>query len=540
MNIKMNKYQEVFKLTIHKPRNFKNDLLSGITVALALVPEAVAFSFVAHVDPSVGLYAAVMMGLITAIIGGRPGMISGATGSVAIIFAALVVQQLQLGCSPQQALGFLFSAVILMGLFQLIFGLLRLGKYIRLVPHPVMLGFVNGLAIIIFMSQFELFYVGGSEHGHLISGLQLVVMCTLIIMTMIISHFLPKLTTAIPSTLVAIIVVTIISFFMNKYGIVDVGTIMGFVHDMDPSKYTLAVSLPSFKLPEIPFTFGTLLTILPYSAAAAAVGLIESLMTLRLVDELTETRGRGNKESIAQGVANFVNGFFGGMGGCAMIGQSMINIRAGGRGRTSGITAALFLLALIVIAAPLIEMIPLAALIGVMFMVVIGTFEWSSFRVLSRIPKTDALIIVVVSAITVVTGNLAIAVITGIILAALTFAWKKGQVMQAETSIDENNAKIYKLHGSLFFGSVTSFKELFDFNNDPVHVVIDFVNARIYDYSGLEALNNIAEKYGQAGKKLYLENLSKESRDLLRKAKNIVNITVIEDLNWHLADDRLE
>jgi len=534
------KHNTVFKLMIHKPRNLKNDFLSGLTVALALIPEAIAFSFVCHVDPSVGLYAAFMMGLITAVIGGRPGMISGATGSVAIIFAGLMIQQQQMGNSPEQAMGFLFAAVILMGCFQIIFGVFKLGKFIRLVPHPVMLGFVNGLAIIILMSQFELLYTGGgSAQGHLITGLHLIVMCLLIALTMIISHFLPKITTAVPATLVAIIVISVISVFLTKYDIVKVKTILDFVREMDPSKQTLAASLPLFKLPDIPYNLKTLLFILPFSAAAAAVGLVESLMTLRLVDELTETRGRGNKESVGQGVANFVNGFFGGMGGCAMIGQSMINIRAGGRGRTSGITAALFLLAFFLIAAPLIEIIPLAALIGVMFMVVIATFEWSSFRILSKIPKTDALVIVVVSAITVITGNLAIAVIVGIILSALTFAWKKGKVMYSNTSIDEKGTKTYKLTGSLFFGSATTFKDLFEFNDDPKYVTIDFKNARIYDHSGIEALNNVAEKYNQLDIKLHLINLSKESKQLLKKAKNIVEITIIEDLDWHLANDKL-
>ncbi|MCP4181311.1 MAG: SulP family inorganic anion transporter [bacterium] len=533
------KYNKVFKLKIQKPRNFKNDFLSGLTVALALVPEAIAFSFVTHVDPSVGLYAAFIMGLVTAIIGGRPGMISGATGSIAIIFAGLVVQQQQLGNTSEQTLGYLFAAVILMGLFQIIFGLLKLGKFIRLVPHSVMLGFVNGLAIIIFMSQFELFYTGGREYGHLISGLQLVIMCTLIAATMAISYFLPKLTTAVPATLAAIITISIISFLLNKFGVVEVKTILDYVREMEPSKLTLAAALPSFSLPDIPYSFKTLLTILPYSVAAAAVGLIESLMTLCLVDELTETRGRGNRESIGQGIANFVNGFFGGMGGCAMIGQSMINIRAGGRGRTSGITAALCLLVFIVLAAPLIEMIPVAALIGVMFMVVIGTFEWSSFRVLSNIPKTDALVIIVVSVTTVVTGNLAIAVISGIILSALSFAWKQGIIIHSTTSLDERRAKVYELSGSLFFGSTTSFKKLFNFTGDPEQVIIDFKHTRIYDHSGLAALQYVTDKYNQVGKKIYLKNLSIESKNLLEKAKNIVEITTIEDMDWHLADDRL-
>jgi sulfate permease, SulP family len=534
---KANSYR--FQLNIERPRNVKNDILSGLTVALALVPEAVAFSFVAKVDPVVGLYAAFMMGLITAIFGGRPGMISGATGAVAVIFAPLMIGLYGEGVSTETATGYLFAAVIMMGIFQMLFGVCRLGKFIRMVPHPVMLGFVNGLAIIIFKSQFEMFYVGHGEHAHLLELVPLLMMCAMIALTMAISLFLPKLTKAVPATLVAIVTVTVISLLLKKFGIHEARNVLDFVQGMDPSKETIAAGLPTFAYPPVAFTWANIKLILPYSALAAAVGLIESLMTLTLVDELTETRGRGNRECIGQGLANVVNGFFGGMGGCAMIGQSMINIRGGGRGRASGIAAALFLLAILLIAAPLVEVVPLAALVGVMFMVVLGTFEWASFRVLGSVPKMDAFIIILVSVVTVM-HDLAIAVLVGIIVSAMAFAWEHGKKIHAKISTAENGAKIYHLESALFFGSAQSFKDLFDPTNDPHDVVIDFQEARVYDHSGIEAINNITERYADQGKLLHLLNLSPECKDLLVKADNIVELSVIEDLNWqHVADDRL-
>jgi SulP family sulfate permease len=424
----------LFSLRISKPRNLKNDFLSGLTVSLALVPEAIAFAFILGIDPIIGLYAAFMMGLVTSLIGGRPGMISGATGAVAVILAPLVREQLALG-GMESALGYLFAAVVMMGMIQVLFGLLKLGKFIRLVPHPVMLGFVNGLAIVIFRSQFEMF-----ELSHSIPSQQKIyiwaVMGILILLTMSISFVMPKITKAVPATLTAMVVVSLVSLILNHLEIVQVNTVLDFVQSKDPTKMTLAASLPHFALPNIPFSIEAFKTILPYSILAASVGLIESLMTLTLVDEITETRGFGNQECVGQGIANIVNGFFGGMGGCAMIGQSMINIRAGGRGRTSGITASLSLLCFILFGAPLIEQIPLAALVGVMFMVVLSTFEWSSFRVMKSIPKSDALIIVIVSVVTVLT-NLAIAVAIGIIFSALVFAWEKGKKMAATPYTDK-------------------------------------------------------------------------------------------------------
>jgi len=530
------KYHHMFDLTIKKPRNIKNDILSGLTVALALIPEAIAFSFVAHVDPTVGLYAAFIMGLITAIFGGRPGMISGATGAVAVIFAPLVIEQAKIG-GLDAATGYLFMAVILMGIIQMLFGVLKLGKFVRLIPHPVMLGFVNGLAIIIFKAQFAQFYIGTGDASHLLPLIPFITMGGLIALTMFITHYLPRITKAVPASLAAIVGVTALSVFLREQGLA-VYTVIDFVQNMDPTKTTISAAFPTFHLPNAPFSLETLRIILPFSILAAAVGLIESLMTLTLIDELTDTRGKGNKESIGQGLANVVNGFFGGMGGCAMIGQSIINIRAGGRGRLSGITAAVSLLAFVLFGATLIEQIPLAALVGIMFMVVIGTFEWSSFRIMKKIPKSDAFVIVLVSATTVII-DLAIAVIAGVIVSALVFAWNQGKQVTATASTTKEGYKSYSLQGGLFFGSVTSFKDLFDFHNDPDHVLIDFKNARVYDHSALEAIQNVADRYRKVTKKVHLLNVSKECNLLLNKADNMVEVSILKGLNWHIADDKL-
>ncbi|MBB6402184.1 SulP family sulfate permease [Methanococcus maripaludis] len=524
---------KIVELVIPKNGSVKNDVLSGLTVALALVPEAIAFSFILGIDPTIGLYAAFIMGIVTALIGGRPGMISGATGAVAVIFAPLVISKVQT-TGMESALGYLFIAVLFMGIIQVFFGISKVGKFVRLIPHPVMLGFVNGLAIIIFLSQIGQFY--GAD-GNLLPWPILSIMLVLIAITMAISIFLPKITRAVPATLVAIITVTIISYFLNNAGY-TVLTVLDFIKSIEPLKTTLAVSVPSFSLPNAPLNWDTIKTVLPYSFLAACVGLIESLMTLRLIDELTETRGRSNRECIGQGIANILNGFFGGMGGCAMIGQSMINIRGGGRGRLSGISAAILLLIFIVWGAPIIEMIPLAALVGVMFIVVIGTFEWSSFRIFKKIPKSDAAIIAVVSIMTVV-FNLATAVFLGIILAALVFAWNRGKDIWASTK-SMKNKKVYMLHGPLFFASTSKFKELFDYQNDPIDVVIDFNKSRVYDHSAIEAINSVAEKYTQHGKQLHLLNLSKDCDNLIKKADNIVEVSILDNLIWHVADDKLE
>ena len=531
----------MFKLIFEKSQSIKNDVLSGLTVALALIPEAIAFSFVAHVDPSVGLYAAFIMGFVTALIGGRPGMISGATGAVAVIFAPLVLMQTE-RFGMEVALQYLFLAVLLMGFFQLLFGLFKLGKFIRLIPHPVMLGFVNGLAIVIFKSQLSQFYIGHGENARLLSFYPLMIMVSLIILTMFISYVLPRLTSAVPGSLVAILSVTVLSIGLRNNG-VEIHTVLDFVQGMDSTKSTIAVGLPVFSFPSVALNWTTFMTILPYSVLAASVGLIESLMTLTLVDELTETRGRSNKESIAQGLANMLNGVFGGMGGCAMIGQSMINIRAGGRMRISGITAALALLVFILFAAPVIEQIPLAALVGIMFMVVIATFEWSSIRILNKIPRSDAFVLIFVSLVTVI-FDLAIAVITGLIVSALVFAWTQGKVIHASVTNVKNNGKLYHLKGNLFFASVSSFKELFNFEGDPENIGLDFSQARISDHSALEAIQNIANRYAKYGKKVRLLNLSAECAGLINKADNIVEVSIADkktDEIWkqYIAHDRL-
>lgn len=520
----------MFNLIYRTPSNVKNDLLSGMTVALALVPEAVAFAFVAGLDPMVGLYAAFMMGFITSIIGGRPGMISGATGATAVVMVSLVAAH---------GAQYLFAAVILGGLFQISAGIFKLGKYIRMVPHPVMLGFVNGLAIVIFLAQMGQFMIK-NDFGETewIQGSTLITMGVLIAITMAIIHLLPKLTTAVPSSLVAILAVSLSVHFLG----LDARTVIDFVKDMLPADQaataTLKGELPNFAIPMIPFTFETLKIIFPTALILAAVGLIESLLTLTLIDEITGTRGRGNRECVGQGVANTVNGFFGGMGGCAMIGQSMININSGGRGRLSGITAALVLLGFILFGAALIEKIPLAALVGVMFMVVLGTFEWSSFRIIRKIPISDAFIIVLVSGITVA-ADLAIAVIVGVIVSALVFAWKHAQHIHAEISVDEAGSKIYVLRGPLFFGSAANFKEIFTPEEDPSDVIIEFQHSRVSDHSGIEALDGLAERYQALGKTLHIRHLSPECVKLLKKAGDLCEANVMEDPKYYVATDEL-
>lgn len=508
----------MFNIFSKKRGNYKDDILSGLTVSLALVPEAVAFAFVVGVKPLVGLYAAFIMGLVTSVAGGRPGMISGATGAIAVVAVSLV---------KLHGIEYLFAAVILMGIIQILAGVFKLGKFVRLIPHPVMLGFVNGLAIVIFIAQFAQFKVDPtSSSSAWLSGTPLIIMVGFVFLTMLIMHLLPKLTKAIPAGLVSIVTVSliVIGFSLDTTVVKDLANVGG--------------GLPKFNIPAIPFNLKALKIIFPYSLIMAAVGLIESLMTLTLIDEITETRGKGNRECVGQGTANIITGFFGGMGGCAMIGQSMININSGGRGRTSGASAAIFLLLFIMFASSLIEMIPIAALTGVMFMVVIGTFEWSSFRIIRKIPKTDAFVLVLVSVATVLT-DLAIAVFAGVIVSALVFAWEKAKTISAKTYIDEKGIKHYQLEGPLFFGSIQGFNDLFDLKNDSDEVVIDFINSRVYDHSGIEAVNNITDKYKKAGKILHLKHLSEECRILLDNAKAIIDVNVIEDPKYHLVIDEI-
>ena len=497
---------------------FQNEILSGLTVALALVPEAVAFAFVAGVEPLVGLYAAFMVGLLAAIFGGRPGMISGATGAMAVVMVALVAEH---------GVEYLFAAVVLTGLIQILAGIARLGKFIRMVPYPVMLGFVNGLAIVIFLAQIQNFQFTADD-GTItwMSGTPMWIFLGLIVLTMAIIHFLPKLTTAFPSALAAILVVSlvVIGLDVDTRTVGDLATIKG--------------TLPSFHIPVVPFNMETLMIILPYAIILAGVGLIESLLTLTLIDDITNTRGRGNRECVGQGIANTVTGMFGGMGGCAMIGQSMINVNSGGHKRLSGIAAALFLLAFILFASSLIEQIPMAALVGVMFIVVLGTFEWSSLRILGKIPLTDAFVLILVSAVTVMT-DLAVAVVVGVIVSAVFFAWEHAKHINVKGYDDENGSRVYELNGPLFFGSVKSFLELFDPANDPDDVIIEFQNSRVADHSAIEAIDNLAEKYIKAGKKLHLRHLSIECTQLLKKAGDLVEVNVMEDPRYHVADDEL-
>jgi len=492
----------------------QNEVLSGLTVALALVPEAVAFAFVAGVEPLVGLYAAFMVGLLASIFGGRPGMISGATGAMAVVMVSLVADH---------GVEFLFAAVVLTGLIQILAGVLKLGKFIRIVPHPVMLGFVNGLAIVIFLAQMQNFQVEVNGTMEWMSGQPLMMFGGLILLTMLIINFLPRLTTLVPSSLAAIVVVSLLVIFLD----IDTNT----VGDLASIKG----GLPQFHIPEVAFNLETLKIILPYSIILAAIGLIESLLTLTLIDELTNTRGRGNRECVGQGIANTVTGMFGGMGGCAMIGQSMINVNSGGHKRLSGVSAALFLLAFILFASSLIEQIPLAALVGVMFIVVLGTFEWSSIRIFNKIPRHDAFVLVLVS----VVSDLAIAVIVGVIVSALVFAWEHAKHINVNSYIDDNGSKVYELNGPLFFGSVKNFRDLFSPQDDPADVVIEFQNSRVADHSAIEAIDSLAEQYIKAGKKLHLRHLSEECTQLLDKAGDLVEVNRMEDPSYHVADDKL-
>jgi len=515
--------------------NAKNDILSGLTVALALVPEAVAFAFVAGVDPLVGLYAAFMIGLITSIFGGRPGMISGATGALAVVMVSLVAEGNALGAEGEQlGLYYLFATVVLMGIIQMLAGVFKLGKFVRLIPHPVMMGFVNGLAIVIFLSQLGMFmtYEDGKEVW--MHGPKLWTMIGLVALTMGIMFGLPKVTKKLPEALIAILVVSAIVIFGN----LDVATVGSFIRDGGGEG--LKGGLPSFQTDifnKVPFTWETLKFIGPYALILAAIGLIESLMTLNLIDELTETRGNTNRECLAQGGANIVTGLFGGMGGCAMIGQSIINIKGGGRTRLSGIVAALALLGFILFASGLIEQVPIAALVGVMFMVVIGTFAWSSFRIMNKIPKTDLFVLILVSGLTVV-FDLAIAVIAGVIVSALVFSWENAKRIRARKRFKDDGTKVYEIWGPLFFGSIKAFNDKFDAKNDPDKVEIDFVESRVSDHSALEAIFNIVAKYEAEGKTIKLKHLSEDCKALMYKASpkfREVIVEAIDDPRYHLA-----
>ena len=517
--------------------NIKNDVLSGLTVALALVPEAVAFAFVAGVDPLIGLYAAFMIGLITSIFGGRPGMISGATGALAVVMVSLVARGNAMGVEGDElGLYYLFMTVILMGVIQVLAGVFKLGKFVRLIPHPVMMGFVNGLAIVIFLSQLSMFMT--SENGEMVwmQGASLFTMVALVALTMFIMFGLPQITKKLPEALVAILVVSAIVIFGN----LDVATVGSFIRDGGGQGLQGGLPLPQWEIfDKIPMNLATLKFIGPYALILAAIGLIESLMTLNLIDDLTESRGNSNRECIAQGGANIITGLFGGMGGCAMIGQSIINIKGGGRGRLSGIVAALALLAFILFASGLIEQVPIAALVGVMFMVVFGTFAWSSFRIMNKIPRTDVFVLILVSSMTVF-FDLAIAVISGVIVSALVFSWENAKRIRARKRTKEDGTKVYEIWGPLFFGSITAFNDKFDVKNDPKSVEVDFIESRISDHSAIEAIFNLVTKYKQEDKKIHLKHLSEDCKILLHKSSPIfkeVILDAIEDPRYHLAEN---
>ncbi|MBB06285.1 MAG: sodium-independent anion transporter [Pseudooceanicola sp.] len=507
------------KLTLSRLRI---ELLSGLTVALALVPEAVAFAFVAGVHPLVGLYAAFLVGLVTALIGGRPGMISGATGALAVVMVALVADH---------GVEYLFATVVLMGILQVIAGVMKWGKFIRLVPHPVMLGFVNGLAIVIFLAQLTQFKVPGSAEvsghgtsgGEWLSGAPLWIMLALVGATMAIIWVMPRITKVIPAPLagIGIVAVVVIVFGLDVPRVGDLASIKG--------------GLPGFHIPMVPLNWETFEIILPYAVILAAIGLIESLLTLNLVGEMTGKRGGASQECVAQGAANVLTGFFGGMGGCAMIGQSMINVKSGGRTRVAGIASALLLLSFILFASPLIEQIPLAALVGVMFMVVIGTFAWNSLKILAKVPLTDAFVIILVTVVTVY-ADLAVAVVVGVIVSALAYAWNNARRIHAKTYLTPEGAKVYQVQGPLFFGSSDGFVEMFDIKGDPSLVIVDFNDSRVVDQSALQAIENIAGKYEAIGKRIQLRHLSRDCHRLLTKAGHLV-IDSEDDPDYALAVD---
>jgi len=507
----------MFKILARKRSSIISETFSGITVSLALIPEAIAFALVAGVSPLAGLFATVIVGFIAASLGGRPGMISGATGALVVVMVSLVVSHGQ---------EYLFAAVLLMGIFQVLAGILRLGKFIWMVPYPVLLGAVNGLAIVIFLAQLEHFQFSGSEGTHeWLSGTTLWILLGLVFVTMAIIRGLPLITRKVPASLVAILTVSLIVYFLkiDTPTVGDMGNIVG--------------DLPAFHVPSVPWDFEMLTVIFPYAVVLSLIGLIEALLTLGLLDEITQTHGNTSQECVGQGLANIVAGFFSTMGGCAMIGQSVLNVESGGVGRLSGIVAACSILFYVLYAGAWIEQIPIAALVGVMFIVVLETFEWSSFRILKRIPLADSFLLVLVSVVTVFT-NLSTAVIVGVILSALIFSWEHAKFITAHTEEDSQGMKIYKLHGPLFFGSVKYFKALFSILDDPKEVVIDFQSTRVCDHSAIKAIDDIAEKYRKSNKTLHIRHLSSECKLLLKKASPLVEEDANGDPYYHICSDK--
>ncbi|MGV3509994.1 MAG: SulP family inorganic anion transporter [Sphingobacteriaceae bacterium] len=497
--------------------DYKAEILAGLTVAMTMMPESLSFAILAGLPPLTGLYAAFIMGLVTAIFGGRPGLISGGAGATVIVLIALM---------KSHGIEYLFAAVALAGVFQILVGVFKLGKFIRLVPQPVMYGFVNGLAIIIFMAQIEQFKIEQNGQITWLTGNSLYIMAGLTVLTIILTVIIPKLTKAVPASLVAIIIIfaIVLGFNIDTKTVKDIASVSG--------------GFPPFHIPEVPFSLETLSIIFPYALIMAGVGLTEGLLTLNLVDEITGTRGRGNKECVAQGSANILNGFFTGMGGCPMIAQTLVNLSAGARARLSGIVAALTILLIILVGAPVIELLPMAALTGVMIMVAIGTFEWISFRIINKMPRQDIFVGVVVAAITVWLHNLALAVLIGVIISALVFAWESAKRIRARKYIDSNGIKHYEIYGPLFFGSVVAFNEKFDIQNDPEEVIIDFKDSRVADMSGIDALNKLTERYRKANKQLHLKHLSQDCRTLLKNAEDIIDVNIIEDPEYHVAVER--
>lgn len=508
--------------------DYKNEILAGLTVAMTMIPESLMFAILAGFSPLVGLYGAFIMGLVTAIFGGRPGLISGGAGATVVVLMALM---------NSHGLEYVFAAVALAGVFQLIVGFLKLGKFIRLVPQPVMFGFVNGLAIIIFMAQMDQFKVGVGDAAVWLTGPAMYTMVGLVLFTIAIIVFVPKITKAVPASLIGIIVVFVVVYFLN----IDTKQVVDIINqDTLPGEElkSLSGSLPSFHIPTIPFTLEAFKIILPYGLIMAAVGLTEGLLTLNLVDEITGTKGNSNRECLAQGGANILNGFFGGMGGCPMIAQTLVNLSAGSRARLSGIIASLTILLIILFGAPVIELVPIAALVGVMVMVAIGTFEWASFKAFRRMPKSDIFVMILVTLITVVLHNLALAVLIGVIISALVFAWESAKRIRARKYVDEAGVKHYEIYGPLFFGSTTLFNEKFDVQGDPNEVIIDFKESRVTDMSGIEALNKITERYAKVGKKLHLRHLSRDCIRLLADAEEIIEVNVMEDPTYKVMVDK--
>lgn len=510
--------QKIINLFDFKQKiNYKNEILAGLAVAMTMIPESLSFAILAGLSPLTGLYAAFLMGIVTAILGGRPGMVSGGAGATVVVLIAL---------AASHGVEYLFAAVILAGLLQFSVGIFKLGKFVRLIPQPVMYGFLNGLAVIIFMAQVAQFKVVENGIEGWMQGPALYLMAGLTLLTIAIVFILPKFTKAVPASLVAIIVVFGIVYFfgIDTKKVIDIASVGG--------------SLPSFHIPAIPFSLETLKIIFPYALVMAGVGLIESLLTLNMVDEITSTKGQSNREAAAQGIANITNGFFGGMGGCAMIAQTLVNIGAGGRARLSAIVAAIAILLIILVAGPVIEQIPMAALVGVMMMVAIGTFEWVSFRIINKMPRHDIFIGMLVAVITVLLHNLALAVLIGVVISALVFAWESAKRIRARKYVDEDGVKHYEIFGPLFFGSAMAFTEKFDVVNDPDEVIIDFKESKVVDMSAIEALNKITEKYHKEGKKLHLRHLSQDCRQLLKNAETVIDVNIIEDPTYKVMTNK--